>query len=266
MNVEQIVILALIQSATEFIPISSSGHLVLIRKALGWSDEGGLVLDTVLHAGSLLAILIYFWRDWIHMGESFVDPHGKNSSHYRLLPLWTVVATLPIILVGPWLAPRMDSFRTLMMVGLVMILSGIWFCLCEKASEHTHTKITFGSALFMGLAQIAALLPGASRSGLTTGAGLLCGIKREEAARFSFFMAIPAILGAILLKGSEIVDSAQNGLPATGLWIGFLVCFVVSMGAIHLCLRLYRRHSLIPFAVYLGLLGTCLIIKQLFSV
>ncbi len=261
MTLIQILVLALVQGVTEFVPVSSSGHLVVVRELLGISDQGGLMTDIVLHAGSLLAVLIYFWRDWLLFLCSFTDPTVEDRDFYRSLPLLLIVATLPAVLVAPLLADAVEAMRKGWMVGVVMVLAAGWFVFCEIKRRETG-RLGYLTALVMGVAQVFALLPGASRSGLTMSAGMLTGQRRERAARFAFFMVIPVILGAMVLKLPEILQARNNGVEPGLLAVGFGVCFLVSLGCIDLCLRLFRRSSLRPFAVYLAAVGLLLILKS----
>jgi undecaprenyl-diphosphatase len=251
-------LLALVQALTEFIPVSSSGHLVLCRRLFGISDAGGIMFDIVLHAGSLLAVLLYFWRDWARFGQSVFDPDAPERSFYLQLPLLLLIATAPLVLAGPFLAPAMEAVRSPRMVGAVMLAAAAWFVLCERLRK-TERPFRARTALFMGLAQVFAMLPGASRSGLTTGAGLVAGRPRTDAARFSFFMLIPAVTGAIVYESPAILGSQTAGFRVAHLVTGFAVSFAASLGAIHFCLRFFRRHSLTGFAVYLAVLGTLLL-------
>ncbi len=285
--------LAVIQGATEFIPVSSSGHLVLMRKIFGWSDKGGLVFDTILHAGSLSALLIYFWREWKNIIKSYFVRTNPEFSWYRRLPWLLVVATMPVVIAGPIFKPILESeniVRTSTSAGLCMIMTALWLWLSElrfssnpnitrmtrnirpsgcdacsglalsKVQQHSVEQakskpIGFLHALFIGCMQIVALLPGASRSGWTAGAGILCGHTRESAVRFAFFMAIPAITGAIIFQIKDIIVMSRVELEPTLIITGFIVSFLVSLGAIHLCLIYFRAHSLKIFSVYLVVVG-----------
>lgn len=250
--------LAVIQGATEFIPVSSSGHLVLMRKIFSWSDKGGLVFDTILHAGSLSALLIYFWREWKNIIKSYFVRTNPEFSWYRRLPWLLVVATIPVVIAGPIFKPILeseDTVRTCTATGLCMIITALWFWLSELRFSPKSKPIGFLHALFIGCMQVIALLPGASRSGWTAGAGILCGHTRESAVRFAFFMAIPAITGAIIFQVKDIIAMSRVELEPTLISTGFIVSFLVSLGAIHLCLIYFRAHSLKIFSVYLAVVG-----------
>ena len=261
MDILQSIILALIQGTTEFIPISSSGHLVLVREFLGWSDENGIFFDVILHAASLLAIVVYFFRDWLQMLLSVLRPRDAALREERRLLIQLVVATVPVALLGPWLEPRMGFFRRGGVIGLIMILTALWFLLCERKHAVVREKLTWRAVVLMGLAQVLAVLPGASRSGLTISTGVLAGQRRVQAARFSFFMVAPTIIGAVILEGCHLGDMALNGM----LWpllTGFAVCFATSLACIHFCLSLFRRYTLSVFAFYLLGMGTALLLLR----
>ncbi|MDD4736212.1 MAG: undecaprenyl-diphosphate phosphatase [Kiritimatiellae bacterium] len=261
MAILQSIVLALIQGVTEFIPISSSGHLVLVREFLGWSDENGVFFDVVLHAASLLAIFVYFFRDWFQMFLAAVCWRDAALKADRRLLGQLLAATIPVALLGPWLEPHMGVFRRGGVIGLIMILTALWFLFCEWRPAAMREKLTWGAALLMGLAQVLAVLPGASRSGLTISTGVLAGQRRVHAARFSFFMVAPTIVGAVILESMHLPGAALNGM----LWpllTGFAVCFATSLACIHFCLGLFRRYSLSMFAFYLIGMGTALLLLR----
>jgi undecaprenyl-diphosphatase len=266
LNYLQALALAIIQGLTEFLPVSSSGHLVLARRLFEWSDDGGLIFDTVLHAGSLAAILIYFWQEWVLILRAYLlkskiqNPKSKiDDAYYRRLPWLIIVATIPVVIAGPLLKPGLENdaiARTSWITGLSMIMTALLFLLAESRPPPPSGKpISFLNSLFIGCMQIVALLPGASRSGWTTAGGILCGQNRENAVRFAFFMAIPAIAGAIFFQGREMLHSPQASHDPLLVITGFIASFAASLGAIHFCLRYFRSHSLRPFAVYLIIIG-----------
>lgn len=259
----QSVVLAAVQGITEFLPISSSGHLVLVRKLFGWSDDGGLIFDTVLHAGSLVAILLYFWRTWRDIGAGYFRFHSPERSADRRLPWLLIAATLPVVLAGPVLKPFLESealIRNSVAVGLSMVATALLFQLCDLRFRPSGRSVGFRDALVIGLMQIVALLPGASRSGWTTAGGILAGQSRETAVRFAFLMAVPAIAGAILFQVRDILQMGLAQVEPFQMLIAFAVSFLVSLLAIHFCLVYFRRHSLRVFSIYLGLAGLLAIV------
>jgi len=285
LNLLQSLALAALQGVTEFLPVSSSGHLVLLRKIFGWSDDGGLVFDTVLHGGSLLAILIYFWREWLAIFRVYLSwskienrkskiatspqsgkwPLGDKvadveNSYYLRLPWLVLLATVPVVFAAPVLKPILESdeiIRNTSITGMSMIMTALLFLLAETHPRPAapDTKMTLWHALFIGLMQIVALLPGASRSGWTTSGGIFTGQRREEAVRFAFYMAVPAIAGAIVFQTKDILAMQGSAADPAALIGGFAVSFITSLAAIHFCLKFFRVHSLRPFAVYLVIAG-----------
>jgi len=215
LNLWQSLALAAVQGITEFLPVSSSGHLVLLRNILGWSDQDGLVFDTVLHGGSLLAILIYFWREWLAIARAYVSKsefENSNRAYYRRLPWLVGIATVPVVIAAPVLKPLLESdaiIRNSSITGLSMITTALLFLLAERRKLASEKPVGFLNALFIGCMQIVALLPGASRSGWTTAGGIFCGQKRENAVRFAFLMAVPAIAGATVFQAKDIFSSPQ---------------------------------------------------------
>ena len=259
----QSVVLATVQGITEFLPVSSSGHLVLVRKLFGWSDNGGLVFDTVLHAGSLAAILLYFLGTWRDIVTGYFRFQSPERSADRRLPWLLVLATLPVVLAGPLLKPFLentDMARNSVAVGLSMVATALLFQLCDLRFRPSGKPVGFRNALAIGLMQIAALLPGASRSGWTTAGGILTGQSREIAVRFAFLMAVPAIAGAFFFQIRDILQMGHARFEPLQMLIAFTVSFLVSLGAIHFCLVYFRRHSLRGFSIYLAIVGLLAIV------
>lgn len=246
------------QGITEFLPVSSSGHLVLARKLFGWSDNGGMVFDTVLHAGSLTAILIYFMGTWRDIVTGYFRFHRRESSADRRLPWLLALATLPVVVAGPLLKPFLEDetmARNSVAVGLSMVATALLFLLCDLRLRPSGKAVGFRDALAIGLMQIVALLPGASRSGWTTAGGILTGQSRETAVRFAFLMAVPAIAGAILFQVRDILQMGHTQVEPLQVLVAFAVSFLVSLLSIHFCIVYFRRHSLRGFSIYLGLVG-----------
>ena len=269
----QALLLACVQGATEFIPVSSSGHLVILRNLCGWSDDGGLFFDTILHAGSLAAILIYFWREWMQVAQGLVRPK-RVSSFYRYLPWFLVIAVIPAAIAAAGLFNFLEDetgARNMATTGLSMIATGLWFWLCDRCearradSGRTLENFNWRDAFWMGMAQVVALLPGASRSGWTTGAGVLRGHSRAGAVRFSFYMAAPAIVGALIIQLPALWQAGPSPVPPALMLAGFGCSFVVRLLAIRLCLWFFRAHSFRLFRYYMLTVGTALLIWEFIS-
>lgn len=261
LNALQMVVLAAVQGATEFVPISSSGHLVLVRELLGWSDEHGVLVDILLHAASLLAVLLYFRRDWALWLKAFRTPEAlpaEERHFYRSLPGYLILATVPVVLFGPPLEGTLTSVRKASIVALIMLGTAVWLVVCERFKP-SEKGFSWKTAFVMGAVQVFALLPGASRSGLTTGAGLLMGQRRDQAAKFSFFMALPAVGGAILYETPKMLEAGTDVLNPGLILLGFLVCLLVSLSCIHFCLKFFRSHTLLIFSGYLVAVGLVLL-------
>jgi len=257
----QPVVLGLVQGLTEFIPVSSSGHLVIVRNLLGWSDQGAL-FDAVLHLATVVAIVIYFRDDVMMMLRSLrPSAQSHNTTQNRKLLVLLAVATVPAILVGLLLTDLIEGqSRSLAIVASLMIFTGLMFVLVEKisVSRKSLSKLTFFDALGIGAAQAAALLPGISRSGSTIMAGMYFGLKREDAARYAFLLAIPALLlaGGYALFQMEVGQQAINWLE---LGVGAVVSLFSSLLAISFMMRFLKTNRLYGFAGYLIVIGVILL-------
>lgn len=256
----QLLVLAIVQGLTEFLPISSSGHLVLTSNLLGWQDQG-LVIDIAVHVGTLLAVMAYFWRDlWMIITGTFSALSGRPNQGFRLL-IYMIVATLPIVAAGyfghEYIKTALRSVEVIAWTTLLFgILLGIvdWMCMTVRRLEH----LTYGGVLFVGLAQVLALIPGTSRSGITITACRMLGMERTDAARFSMLLSMPAILGAATLAG---LDVYQTGDLALGLdaAVSVALSFFAALIAIAVMMRWLMRATFLPFVIYRILLGAGLL-------
>ena len=256
MDVVQIIVLALVQGLTEFLPISSSAHLVLAPVLLGWEDQG-LTFDVAVHVGSLVAVVAYFrvelWRMATGWARSLAG--GAATADSKLAWL-VIVGTVPAALAGLALNQYVDAFRSPLVIAVTTIGFGLLLGWADRygAKRRPETTLVWRDALLVGIAQIAALVPGTSRSGVTMTAGLWLGLTRAGAARFSFLLAVPLIAAAGLLKGLE---AASN--PAQTDW--FVLCAATALAAlsayacIHVFLKLVERVGMLPFVIYRLLLG-----------
>jgi undecaprenyl-diphosphatase len=260
MPIEQILVLAIIQGITEFLPISSSGHLILVPIFTGCADQG-LVTDVMVHMGSLLAILVYFWRDVLKLVAGGIELlKGRMTLHGRLA-LYIVIATVPAILFGLYLRESgfLDKIRGPQIVAWNAIIFGVlmliadWFGPMKRRME----DMKFAPALFVGVAQALALIPGTSRSGVTITAARAMGFQRPDAARFSFLLGIPAMAGAGVLVIGEAARSGE-ALGADSVLTGVL-SFLCALAAIAFLMAVIRRFSLLPFVIYRLILGAVLL-------
>jgi undecaprenyl-diphosphatase len=262
MTLIQAIVLAIVQGVTEFLPISSTAHLVLVPWLLGWPDQG-LTFDIALHAGTLVAVLAYFAREWLGMWSSLVGGSGSLPGIDRNLLGIIVLATIPGGLAGYFLEGYAESvFRspTLIAAMLVAVAGLMWVADRRRTLLRAADSITLTDGLIIGLAQALAVVPGTSRSGITIAAGLFRNLTREASARFSFMLATPIIGGAALKKG---LDVWQQGLPPGFTSADFLVGFAVSAftgyAAIWFLLRYLQVRTLKIFVAYRLVLGAIIL-------
>lgn len=267
MSAAYVILLAIIQGLTEFLPVSSSGHLALTPRLLEAADQG-LVMDVALHVGTLLAVLVYYRQDVFTMGLSVVQWHRADLQLPRRLAIFIVLASIPAVLVGYGLHVFLpDGIRALWVIIATTLFFGIAMGLADHFCARDKKIVDMGlrHALVIGFAQVCALIPGTSRSGVTMTAARLMGFARVDAARFSFLLGIPAIAGAGTLGFFELLESGNKELLQDAL-LGLACSFVAGLGAIHFMIRWLGRFGLMPFAIYRVLLGIALIIYALYQV
>lgn len=254
----QTTILAFIQGVTEFLPISSSAHLLLPSLLLGWPDQG-LTFDVAVHAGSLTAVIIYFRLDLMRLTRAWLGSVISRSFSTDSRLAWLLLlATIPAGLAGLLLNDYVENYaRAIGVIAFTSIVFGgllYWSDLRGKKQSDIDT-LTWRGAIIIGCAQMLALIPGTSRSGVTMMAALFCNLTREAAARFSFLLSIPIIFATGILKTVELAGSS---LPLSG-WLTLLYAIVVSgsvaYACIHYFLRLIGRIGFLPFVIYRILLG-----------
>jgi undecaprenyl-diphosphatase len=260
MFLEQIIVLALIQGITEFLPISSSGHLILVPVLTGWPDQG-IVTDMVTNVGSLFAVIIYFWRDVWSMFRGLLDASIGRTTYNSNLVVNVAIGTVPIILVGivMKLTHLDDHIRSATLVAVNAIVFGILLYVADAYGllRNTVRNLNWKSALMIGSAQALSLSPGTSRSGITMTAGRALGMVRPEAARFSFLLSIPANAAASILV---IGDAVKSGVSLTGpVILTGILTFFVALGTISFLMRLLRSMSFLPFVIYRVVLGGALL-------
>ena len=261
MTLFEIIILAIIQGITEFLPISSSAHLLLPAELLGWSSQG-LAFDVAVHVGSLLAVVIYLRQEVSRMTVAFFQ-HGwrKQQTADSRMAWWIIVATVPIICVGFLLKDWIEeNARTALVMAVTTIVFGLllWYSDVNAKLSRKMTEMRFGQAIIIGIAQILALIPGTSRSGITMTAGLMLGFDRESAARFSFLLSIPAILGAGLLATLDLISSDMP-VDWSALMYGAAFSFVSAYLCIYLFLSWISKIGMLPFVIYRLVLGAILL-------
>jgi undecaprenyl-diphosphatase len=257
----RIVVLALIQGITEFLPISSSGHLLLVPAVTGWPDQG-LLTDVMVHMGSFLAVVVYFWRDCLNLVMGGLDLLRGRPTPWGRLALYIAIGTIPAVLFGIVLEKTgfMDMVRTMPeIIAINAIVFGALLYVCDRFGENRNVmaNIKLPAAVIIGLAQAIAIIPGTSRSGITISAGRALGLERSEATRFAFLLGVPAIAGAGVFKLGDAVSSGQA--ITMSMLITAVLTFFVALGTIAVLMRLVRQISFLPFAVYRVALGVVLL-------
>jgi undecaprenyl-diphosphatase len=247
------ILLGFIQGATEFLPVSSSGHLVLGSHLLGFQEQG-LVFDVVVHLGTLLSVVIVFRAELLAMIRAPLQwvrgDRGEAVRHHLAWDIYVIIATLPAVVVGFTLKDTIETmFSSLLVVYLMLVITGTMMIISRFLKDRSR-KINGGSALIIGCAQACAIMPGLSRSGSTIFAGMLLGINRETVARFSFIMSIPAILGAAVLNLSEVVTQPPPLTSLLNLAAGMGMAALTGYFAIVLLLDVIRRNRLPWFGYY----------------
>lgn len=249
------VVLGAIQGFTEFLPVSSSGHLLLARKLLGLS-EAGLLLDTMLHLGTLFAVVVVFWRDFLEM----------IRRPFSRLTLLIVVGTIPTAVIGLAFKDFFEDLaRTGATVGWEFLATGLILWLADVIKDRgikSMDRISFGDSLIIGTLQGAAILPAISRSGLTIAGSLFQGIERKTAARFSFLLSVPAILGAVVVQGAELMEGKVESIGTVPMLAGMAISLLTGYIAVRWMLKIIQRGSLRGFAVYVWILGIGVLIAQ----
>lgn len=254
----QAALLGVVQGLTEFLPVSSSGHLLLGQYFLGLDqDRFGLAFDVALHLGTLVAVVVFFWRDLLRLAlafiRSFTPARNLRSDPYQRLAYLIICSTVPAAFIGFFFEDIIATvLRNPWIVVVNFVLVGILFIVAEAVGKRNSPadSLSFGQAIFVGVAQAAALVPGVSRSGATITLGLFLGLRREEAARYSFLMSVPIIAGAGTLQLGEVVSQGMNASQMLVFAVGFVSSGVVGYLAIRFFIGFVANHSLRAFAYY----------------
>jgi undecaprenyl-diphosphatase len=270
MPLYQAIILAIVQGLTEFLPVSSTAHLAIVPRLLGWTDPG-LGFDIALHAGTLIAILVFFFKDWVAIignGLGFKVPGTRPDENNRSLLWYLVVGSIPVGLAGLFLKKYAEGpWRNLYVIGVMLIVVGLVMAAADYfGSERKNiAEMSWADALIVGLSQALAVVPGTSRSGITISAGRFRDVNRESAARFSFLLSTPAITAAALQDARELVHS--GGVPAEmrlPYLVGVLVSAVVGLVVIAYFLKYLRSHTFSLFVWYRVIFGIILLALAFF--
>ena len=253
MELFKALLLGIIQGATEFLPVSSSGHLVLASQILGFKEQG-LVFDIMLHLGTLVSVLIVFRKElWCMICAPFKwfgGSRDKDVMHFLFWDIYVVVATLPAVVVGLWFKESFEEmFTSTLVVCLMLIVTGTLMIVTRYLPDRDH-KITGARSLLIGCAQACAIIPGLSRSGSTIFTGMLLGVNRETVARFSFIMSIPAILGAAVLNVGDVIEHPPAADVLINLATGTFMSAFTGYFAIILLLDVIKKNRLPWFGYY----------------
>ena len=252
-SVFQAIILGIVQGLTEFLPVSSSAHLILVPWLLQWPDPG-LAFDVALHLGTLLALLVYYWREWLDMGLSLVS--GKAFPRRLLFLL--IIASIPGAIIGVLLEKQAETvFRSPLLIAGTLAIMGLVLWIADAIGPKTRRlqDLTVVDALLIGLSQALAIIPGVSRSGATITTARFLGIERADAANFSFLMATPIIAGAGLHEAHNFL---RAGVNAPLVW-GFVASALFGMLAIAGLLRFVKTRTYQPFAIYRVVLAVLIV-------
>ena len=260
MDIIQTIVLAIIQGLTEFLPISSSAHLILVSELSDWPDQG-TAFDVALHLGTLLAVLYYFRSEISDMmkAKHFTSMDNAINSQLGII----VISTLPIVLIGGLFNDFITgNLRSSMVIASASIFFGIILYLADTNQQQRNEVINLSLklGLIIGLFQILALIPGTSRSGITIAAGLFLGLSRVEASRFSFLLAIPVIIAASVLQSYELFTNDQININYMNFILGIAISSFVAFLTIRWFLELVARIGMLPFVIYRVLLGLIIIL------
>ena len=262
MDTVQIIVLALVQGLTEFLPISSSAHLILVPQLLGWDDQG-ISFDVAVHLGTLIAVVFYFRKDILKLTEAFFSSlTGKGMSAEAILAWGVLLGTIPAGLVGLLFKDAIEThLRSPLVIAATTIVFGLLLWYADRVSKRQRGEysLSWKDFLFIGAAQAIALIPGTSRSGITITAGLLLGLTREAAARYSFLLSIPIIVVSCLGVTKDLVESSVP-VEWSALLLGTGLAAVSAFVCIYYFLAVINRIGMGPFVIYRLGLGVLLFI------
>jgi len=253
----------IIQGITEFLPVSSSGHLIIFHEIFKLPVENEMAFDVALHFATLLAVIFFFRKDLFQLIKSWLRSLAGKKDEYSKISWFIILGTIPAAIVGWFFDDTIENFlRSPFVVIIMLVIIGAFFIIFEKISKFKKdiTDMSWKDSVVIGLAQAVALIPGTSRSGITIIAGIGSGLKREAALRFSFLLSIPIIFGAVIKKTPQIISDNLSVNDYSILLIAFLSAFVSGILAIKYFLLFSRKHSLNVFAVYRFVLAGVLLV------
>jgi undecaprenyl-diphosphatase len=277
MSLSQAIVLAVVQGLTEFLPVSSSGHLVLASWLFDWQDQG-LVYDAAVHLATLAAVLIYFQRTWIRLVRGFFtngrvllieDGGEENEMPARKLVWMLVLASIPVAVLGLVLKNALETMmRKPEEVGIALLVTAALLVVAEVVGKRSTRleSITIRETMFAGLFQAIAVIPGVSRAGSTMAGGMVGGLTRDAAARLSFLLAVPAIGGSGLFLMLDVIQSEGLGERPWGMIIlGAIIAFITGYVAIAWFMRVLRTMSFRPFIAYVAIVGFAVLVARAFG-
>jgi undecaprenyl-diphosphatase len=258
MNIIQAVIYGILQGIAEFLPISSTAHLVLVPWLFGWQDPG-VAFDVALHLGTAAAVIVYFFKDWLDLiSAGFTKPKTRDGKLFWLL----VLATIPGALFGVLLDSYMEIFRNAVLIGVMLIIMGIVLYAADKygKKEIGIKEVSAKQSLLIGLSQVFAIIPGVSRSGVTMAVGRTLGMDRESIAKFTFLMSTPIILGDGLYHAKELIHTSIGRVP---FFAAMITAAIVGIISIKFLLGYLKKKGLGIFTVYRFVLGAIVIVVSI---
>ncbi len=257
-------ILGIVQGLTEFLPVSSSGHLEIGQALLGTSGEENLTFAILVHVATVLSTLVVLWREVMQLfGGTFATLKWNKEKNYVMKIL---VSMIPVFIVGVFFKDQVEALfgNGLLLVGICLLITAALLALSEwlqKLRQDKGHEVGYKDAIIIGIAQACAVLPGLSRSGTTIATGLLCGVKKESVAQFSFLMVLIPILGEALLDGMKLAKGTMTtDLEAVPAVVGFLAAFITGCLACRFMIEIVRRQRLVWFAIYCAIIGTTAIL------
>lgn len=259
MELWHVIVLALVQALTEFLPVSSSGHLALVGFFFGWPYQG-LTFDLALHFGTLSAVVIYYWRDLLRIAFAVCNrAQDADAVIHRRLGWGLALATIPALIVGGLMSLNdafVESLRIPLLIACNLIIFGLLLWLADRRGSQNRevASLRLRDAMLIGCAQVLALIPGISRSGITLSAGLALGLKRVDAARYTFLLSVP-ITAAAAAHGALQLFKASEHLDVSQFVIGAAIAAIAGVACIHFLLGFLRRAGMWPFVAYRVALG-----------
>ncbi|MEA3475316.1 MAG: undecaprenyl-diphosphatase UppP [Candidatus Cloacimonadota bacterium] len=261
MNIINSIILGIVQGLTEFLPVSSSGHLVIFQELLKY-NKPGILFEIIVHIGTLTAVIVYFRKDIVKLiiaVFSWKKDRDNEIKSYQHMLLHLIIASIVTGIIGLIFQDILESFfDNILMVSIMLLVTGLILFISDKVKNTNREQLNLPTSLFIGFAQSIAIIPGISRSGSTISAGIFAGLKRDIAVRFAFLLSIPAIIGAVILKSKELSDVITHDLLLPYLLAGISAA-IVGYLSISLLIQLIKKAKLIYFSIYCWIVG-CLTI------